>query len=284
MAQVKMGFKDKQLDAEYKDKGYLRVPFLDETQLARIDEIIGRYIHLDDKTNFVISNQSLDLATCRKLNDEINAVITPSLDRLVEHYKILFSVVASKNHTPNSKIKFHTDRCYIDEAKNTPINLWVPLCDVTKDNGALGVFEGSQKFTFTYRGINNAEYYMEPEIYDFIENNCIRFVDAKRGDVVFYQPGLIHGSMPNRSDHIRHALLITLQPENDGLIYCFQRHRFNFFDYIDVYDAHLEFWVMPVQPEPAGILKRIYKVRNTKPRVTIGSLKQMIAERQPESV
>lgn len=274
-----MNFIKPEYQNKYTEEGYLHLPFLNDKQLEQIDEIIGRFITIPDEVDFVISNMSLSGDKLHEMNDAINKVIQPSIDALVENYAILFSVVASKNSTAQSKIKFHTDRCYVDESKYTPFNLWIPLCDLSQENGSFGVFPGSHHFTFTWRGINNFEYYMTPEINRYMEQNCIKFINAKRGDVVFYQPGLIHGSLENKSGKVRHALITTLMPPTGELIYCYQHHHWaNFLKKISIYKATRPFWIQPVQPSPEGVLPLLRKERNMKKRITISDLSAMSAK------
>jgi hypothetical protein len=271
-----MNFIDSEYQNKYQDEGYLHLPFLDEQQLEQIDEIVHRFIYLSEDVDFVIFNKTLPEDILHRMNEAINDVIKPSLDKIIENYSILFSVLASKNSTANSKIKFHTDRCYVDESKYTPFNLWIPLCDMNMENGSFGVFPGSHNFTFTWRGINNFEYYMSDEMNQFIENNCVKYINAKRGDVVFYQSGLIHGSLENKSGKVRHALITTLMPPTGELIYCHQHHHWsNFLHKISIYKATRQFWIQPVQPSPEGILPLLRKERNKKKRVTLADLKRM---------
>lgn len=263
-----MKFLTNGLNEQYIEKGYLQLPFLKLSEIEELTRIVNKYLSFKKPFTFVQSHQILDIETSQKMNNEILQIVQPSIDRYIIDYTIFFTVVASKGNEPNSKLKFHTDRCFIDEQIYLPINLWLPLCDVSKGNGTLGIFEGSQKFTYTYRGINNFEYYMAPEYYEHIEKKCIKYLNVSKGEVVFYQPGLIHGSPDNQSSEIRHALIITLLPKGADIIYCYQnKHWCNIFNYVDVYKADFDFWIQPVQPSPVNILKRLYRRRNTKPKI-----------------
>lgn len=271
-----MKFINTELNEKYIDKGYLQIPFLETEDIDKISVIVKKYLHFKHSFTFIQSHQILDIETSIKMNDEILQIVQPAIEKYIIDFNIFFSVVASKGNQANSQLKFHTDRCFIDEQIHLPINLWLPLCDVSKYNGTLGVFESSHKFTYTYRGINNFEYYMAPEYYNFIEQNCIKYLNVSKGEIVFYQPGLIHGSSDNQSSEIRHALIITLLPKDADIIYCYQnQHWSNVFKYIDVYKADFDFWIQPVQPEPKNILKLLYRRRNTKPKIGLNFLNEM---------
>lgn len=260
----------------YAANGYLQQPFLNAQQLAELDAILAKYLNEPVSAGFIISNQTMDTETAKQMNADINRVIAPSIDQYVEDYEIFFSVAATKTNTTNSALKLHTDRCFIEEDKITPINLWIPLCDVNEENGTLCIFEKSHRFTYTYRGINNFEYYMADDYLDYIRRHCLKCVSMNRGEVLFYHPGIIHGSANNYSAAIRHVLLVTLVPKNGTIIYCHQEHHWsNPFDFIDVYQADRDFWIMPNQPNPKNVLKRLYRKRNTKPKVAIQDLKNI---------
>lgn len=271
-----MRFINKIYNNEYTEKGYLKQPFLDEDQLKLLDKIVSKYLDIKENSGFIISNQIMDIEISKQMNTEINCVIAASVNQYIENYEIFFSVIATKTNSENSSLKLHTDRCFIEEDKNTPINLWIPLCDVNKENGTLCVFESSQQFTYTYRGINNFEYYMADNYLDYIKQHCLKFINLKRGEALFYHPGIIHGSMNNYSSKIRHVLLVTLVPKDADIIYCYQNHHWsNPFNFINIYKADVNFWILPNQPNPKNILEKLYSQRNSKPKIAIQHLKNI---------
>jgi hypothetical protein len=271
-----MEFKDKLRREIYAEKGYLLVPFLSAEQLLELDKIVAKYYSVINKNGFFISNQLMDEDTSVLMNNEINAVIQESIDKYIDNAVIFFSVIASKTNSENSKLNIHTDRSIIDESVQLPINIWIPLCNVSKENGTLRVFEKSHTFTQTYRGINTYQYYLDGDYYDFIEKYCMKDLNVSRGDAVFYHSGMIHGSSVNNSDSIRNALLISMHPKNINTVYCYQRKRFNFFNFVDIYEADINYWRSNPQTDPKGVLKLIDRRRNTKPKITLTQLQQYI--------
>lgn len=273
-----MSFIDKYLGDEYTKNGYLQIPFLSHVQLDALDTVIAKYYIPETNKGFIISNQTMERELNIKLNNEINKVITESIERYLIDFNIFFSVVASKPNTMESALRLHTDRSIIDEGKNMPVNIWIPLCNVSKENGTLCVFEGSHRFTHSYRGMNTREYYLEGEFYEFIENNCLKALDVKRGEAVFYHAGIIHGSSVNHSSSVRNALIVSMFPKNADVIYGYQRQKCNWFKKVGIYKANIEYWLPNPQTDPKGILPLLYKKRNTKAKIKIEEFKKMITQ------
>jgi ectoine hydroxylase-related dioxygenase (phytanoyl-CoA dioxygenase family) len=88
----------------------------------------------------------------------------------------------------------------VDESRYTGINIWVPLIDLTVQNGALFVLPGSHRIFPTYRGSSI------PEFFAPVMDNMIDYLQPvliKAGEAVFFDQSIIHFSPPNYSNNIR---------------------------------------------------------------------------------
>jgi len=109
------------------------------------------------------------------------------------------------NEPGNQFIKPHIDSPYrFDQWHETfellGVQCIVPLCDFNKDNGGTGLYPGSHLKNWivkdSYRGVYTEEFIkhvVQPEM--------------KQGDVLIYNPRVLHSTMPNNTSNQRRALL-----------------------------------------------------------------------------
>ncbi len=94
------------------------------------------------------------------------------------------------------------------------VTLWVPLDPTGEANGGLRVIPGSHALaaqplrpSLEEPSVFGAE--IDPAL---VDATLARQLTLAPGDVVAHHPDLIHGSLPNRSEHLRRALAIRYRP------------------------------------------------------------------------
>ncbi|MEZ5002426.1 MAG: phytanoyl-CoA dioxygenase family protein [Chitinophagales bacterium] len=120
---------------------------------------------------------------------------------------------------PESDLMTHQDSTVIDEENDYCLFVWVPFCDITMENGHIKTLDGSHLWGNTQRSLgvpwqfrNNIETlnkYMNPVL-------------VNKGDVMVFDPALIHSSSPNFTSEVRHAVTITVLRKNYQLVYYFR--------------------------------------------------------------
>jgi ectoine hydroxylase-related dioxygenase (phytanoyl-CoA dioxygenase family) len=109
------------------------------------------------------------------------------------------------NEPGNTFIKPHIDSPYRfdkwhDVEELLGVQCIIPLCSFGKENGGTGIYPGSHLKNWivqeSYRGVYNDE---------FIQN--VLQPEMEPGDVLIYNPRLLHSTMPNPSSSTRRALL-----------------------------------------------------------------------------
>jgi len=97
-------------------------------------------------------------------------------------------------------------------------NVMVLLDDATADNGALRMIPGSHRrgrLPGTDDGSQLGGFFTDPACFDESTAVCAA---APAGSLVFFSPHVVHGSLPNRSDQPRRALIMTYQPAGQRLL------------------------------------------------------------------
>lgn len=113
----------------------------------------------------------------------------------------------------------HQDSSFIDEEKDYSLFMWLPFCDVTEKNGAISVLSGSHLWGNTQRGFS-APWNLQKHV-DFMAK-FMQPVYINAGDVLIFDPALVHSSEPNFSEETRHAITITVVRKNPELIYYYR--------------------------------------------------------------
>ena len=82
------------------------------------------------------------------------------------------------------------------------LQFMVMMCDFNENNGATGYVPGSHKYIYDPDQVRQ-----ESAWETFYADNYKQYT-AESGSFVCWHPRLIHSTMPNKSDHVRRALLI----------------------------------------------------------------------------
>jgi ectoine hydroxylase len=97
-------------------------------------------------------------------------------------------------------------------------NVMVVLDDATAANGALRMIPGSHRqgrLPGTDDGTQLGGFFTDPASFD--EATAVAMA-APAGSLVFFSPHVVHGSLPNRSDQPRRALIMTYQPAGHRML------------------------------------------------------------------
>jgi len=119
----------------------------------------------------------------------------------------------------DSELPVHQDSSFIDEELNYSLFVWVPFCDVNETNGAISVLSGSHLWGNTQRGFSVP---WNLQKHSSVLNEYMQPVYTNAGDVLIFDPALVHSSKPNLSNETRHAITITAVKHNPDLIYYYR--------------------------------------------------------------
>ena len=126
--------------------------------------------------------------------------------------------IITKEPTPEqkqSKVGWHIDSAYVSNSTSKKLlGVWIPLHDVTEEQGPLVVVDRSHKWTgnehmrsFNYDNHQaiEAEFIKQGKEFKKIP------IVLKKGQISFHNGYLIHGSYSNHSNSPRLAILVSLQ-------------------------------------------------------------------------
>lgn len=123
-----------------------------------------------------------------------------------------------KPPSDKSELQIHQDSSVIDEDNDYCLFVWIPLCDVTLENGPLHFLEGSHLWGNTQRSLGVQWNFGK---HDALMKKHMRPVTANAGDVIVFDPAMLHSSSKNLSTQLRCAITLTVLRRNYQLVYYF---------------------------------------------------------------
>jgi hypothetical protein len=192
-------FKEQETQQLFEKNGFVILPFYTPEEIKELDELYNK-LHPKDEHGFFPSTFSKDKNYRAVADEEIRRIGSRSINQYCQNIKVVCGAFIVKNIGVDSGMCVHQDMSLVDESRFTGINIWVPLVDLTIENGALFVLRGSHRMTPTYRGSSIPECFspVMNEVIDFLEP-----VTVKAGEAVIFDQSIIHFSPPNYSDNIR---------------------------------------------------------------------------------
>jgi hypothetical protein len=192
-------FQKEEHQETFEKNGYIVLPFYTEEEIKELESLYHLF-HPKDEKGFFPSTFSRDKNYRQKADYEIRRICARSITEYCLDIKVVCGSFIVKSPGLDSGMCVHQDMSLVDESRFTGINIWVPLVDLTIENGALFVLPGSHRLFPTYRGSSIPEFFspVMDEMIDYLHP-----VLVKAGQAVFFDQSIIHFSPPNYSDKSR---------------------------------------------------------------------------------
>lgn len=202
------------------EKGYVTIPFLEEAQLNSIKQFYTKEHSLNSNSGGMFySMYSKDLAYRKRVHEFLQNLLAPILEKYFIDYKNVVNTFITKASGPESEFYVHQDTTALDEFKHSPLSIWIPLQDITSENGALGVMEKSHWFFSPFRGISFP--FPFSKINDTVKD-YLKPIYLKAGEALIFDPRIVHNSFGNNSGGDRIVALCGVFPKDAELITCFK--------------------------------------------------------------
>jgi hypothetical protein len=249
-------FADATTEREFKTKGYVVRPFLQEHELSALKRL-HELLPPDQPGDFYATVFSRNADYRRRISQGIASVMKDRLAALFPHHELCFAVFVTKRaQGTQGTVPLHRDYSFVDVKRYTTVHLWCPLIDVDQSNGCLQVVSGSHALVESPYAVN--EY---PPIFgrvmDLLYKEFASAVPMTAGSVFAYESRLFHGSGENRSNAVRPACVAILLPKGvRPCIYVWNGTSPTMFDVLEVttdFLLELERGVPITKPYPAGV-------------------------------
>jgi hypothetical protein len=214
---MQLRFKNTDFQKQIEHQGYVQFPFLSEVE---VENLLSEYQTgiTDEKAGFHCTMFSPNGDYRRSVDQLIKEAFVKSLTDKIEGAKMLYSNFMVKESGDGSDFFIHQDWTYVNEDKVSSWAIWVPLVDLTDNNGALHVVPGSHRMKNNFRGPGVAD--ALDGLQDVIRNELGSPLKLKAGEAVVWDHRLVHYSPANLSPKSRVAATVILVPEGEQILHC----------------------------------------------------------------
>lgn len=213
-------FKDKQLQSEFQEKGFVKMPLLSQVEVASIFEFI-KTLQPDDgfkpteeqisrKSTYHTSFLDTSVSYKRQLHNYLSAFFKPYTDKVLCDFDIL-SINFHLKQPGYGELPIHQNWTTAP-IEDTTVTAWCPLVDVSEINGGIHLVEGSHKIVPDIASLH-APAFFRPFEKELIQN-YLKPVPMSAGELLVFDDSLIHWSPQNNSDKPRIAIQIIMVPKD----------------------------------------------------------------------
>ncbi|MCC6371008.1 MAG: phytanoyl-CoA dioxygenase family protein [Bacteroidia bacterium] len=202
------------------EKGYAVLPFLNTDQIKQLKQLYANEHNIKaEKGAMFYTLYSKDHAYRKRIHENIGEIIKPLFEEHFKDYKNVINIFINKISGQDSGFYTHQDTTALDEFTYSPLSIWIPLQDITPENGALGVIEKSHWFFSPYRGISFP--FPFSKINDTVKD-YLKPIYLKAGEALIFDPRIVHNSFTNTAGSDRIVALCGIFPKDAELITCFK--------------------------------------------------------------
>jgi hypothetical protein len=242
-------FKDAALEKELNDNGYVYLPgFLPREEIAALMATYHAN-HKERERPFWNSHNDLPLASGVSISDQIRALMQPRLDAIFNDWFFPFAQFIVLNPKQNHHFAVHRDDSIFDEEQIQYRQLWMPLVDLTTENGTLYMVPKSHKL-FTDKKPSFVKWPYEYLI-PALEPEFVTYY-AKAGDLLIWIDKTLHGSYENNSNESRPAFQGgVIHRDVKPVFHRYVRER----DEVEIYQVDTDFFLHKEFLDPASFSK-----------------------------
>lgn len=221
------------------EDGYLHIKgFMETDQVENIKQVFNSLYHKYPTKHLGFWNTILDLPDNEfdQTNSSLLSILGPIVSQYFDEYELIQATIMSKLIGDSTNCPLHRDNSILDERSFMFWNCWLPLIDITHNNGQLYVIKGSHKlkngivpFGESWQTNKTLDYYKD-------ELLCL---EPSAGDLIIYADRTLHGSFPNNSDALRPVCHFGLLPFQPKFLF-FKRNEFNS---IDAFEVEKDFYL-----------------------------------------
>lgn len=188
------------------------------TAAELVGELSGLFVDLglEPCHRYFASNVHLDRSSSRRIDQVLKERLVPVLGPVVGASEPFLAAMISKGAFAGARVEFHQDWTYTDERHHRVRIAWIPLVDVDESNGCMLMVPGSHRWTDGIRPSGAPA--PAPAMQEALAALAVP-APMSAGDVIVYDPAILHGSCPNPTGGPRPAVAIAFAPAGAQLVH-----------------------------------------------------------------
>ncbi len=230
-------FKNEEHQQLFDRQGFIVLPFLTAEEIQELNRLFDALHPTLDESGFFSGSYSADMDYKKSASDAIVAVFSRAYQSLFINYKPFGAAFLYKVPGQNSELAAHQDWTIVDEFKQVALNCWVPLCDVTKENGALSILPGSHFDNLNIVRCPTLPFFFSG--HDDLVMDELVSMEVKAGMAVILNQSVIHYSPPNKSNSIRKAITAGIKSEGAQMYFHYKVPNKNELEVFEMEDDFL---------------------------------------------
>tara|TARA_R110002051_G_scaffold266396_2_gene326145 strand:- start:18418 stop:19284 length:867 start_codon:yes stop_codon:yes gene_type:complete len=229
-------FKEEEKSIALMEKGYATFPLLSPEQIAQLTKTFYEF-HKQEPQGFYATTHIEDKALRKTLSDQISTVIASETPRLFHNMEILGGAYIAKASGDKGILPLHQDWNIVDEKMARSYNLWIPLVDVSPENGTMKILPKSHIKQENYRGPGIPSLFQN--ITEVVDEYMLS-LNMKAGEALLYDHALWHSSPKNNTQKLRLCIVLGVVPTSTPLKYYAPRENqiAEFNSYSDFFFEH----------------------------------------------
>ncbi len=197
-------FKSDKHQQIFSRQGFIVLPFIEEEELKFLNQTFDRLHPNLDKEGFFSGSYSNDKEYKKEVSEIIVQTFSRAYEKYFTNYQPFGGAFLFKVPGENSDLAIHQDWTIVNEEENVALNCWIPLQDINETNGALHIVPGTHYDKHKSLRSPTLPFFFSGNDEDVMMASIPMYVKA--GEAVILDQSVIHGSVSNRSNHIRKAI------------------------------------------------------------------------------
>lgn len=218
-------FQDTAMQAQFDEQGYTVKRVFSPEQ---VEDLLA-YFHslsLKDQTGygFFVSMDDPQRQMVEEITDTLFAKAIPLVMPHFKEAQAFTAAFVTKDPNPKGVVPVHQDWTFVEqEGDYYSVNCWVPLVDVTIENGALGVIKGSHRFLTDVRPSPSPQVVSPLRDHMFSLFPYVQVVELKAGEAIFFDNRTFHASPPNVTEEQRIVIGMGFTHQDAQLCHYFMK-------------------------------------------------------------
>ena len=207
-------FKSSEAKTHFCKYGYIIIPNAIQEDVLLSIKKLSDFFENDVRDKFLYSTMACNVEDNLKIHHQVLELLTPFLSSVLDNYKTFSSTFLIKP-AKGEEMDLHQDWSFTNEQEYQAMTLWLPLHDVSEKNGSVFILPQSHLY---YRN-KRSDSLPTARIKRSNFNHHIVTIQLKKGDVLFFNPAVFHGSHANSSNEHRRIITMTILPQDAPFIY-----------------------------------------------------------------